>query len=289
MPLTYYASRYGVQCQIHYAAKKLEMLPSEKCSSVAHSADGVLINRSKEIINEVKPEILSDEKRRHNPAFNLTRVGSDPMLSPNTERKKLEHRPNSGNFSSEIKLISLKIEDNAPPKPSRVPSRKCAQRPFVFKRGRNISVEEESENISENSIKIESVSPAHQSFKRQISETRFSFLDRPSVSDDGSETSINSLMFTVPPINPPTVFDPQNFSSQLLNNQNSPLEGTVLLKVKELISVTSSKMLAHHLTWMDLEIARNSQEFDLGLGITSGLELLFLPQGQQLQKDLLER
>lgn len=290
MPLTYYASRYGIQCQIHYAAKKLEKLPIDCSPTVMHQCDEGLQTDVVEKSVTIKAEQLKNsELLKMNHMSHLTRVGSDPMLSPNTERKRLDHRPNSGNFSSEIKLVSLKVEDRPPPKPSRVPSKKYTQKPLVLKKFQSSPVMDDSEAVPANSIKIQGVSQAHSAVKRQTSETRFSFLDRPSISDDGSESSIDTMLFTVPLINPPSVFDPQHFSSELLNNQNSPLEGNVLSKIKEELLSNSSKMLAYHLTRMDLEVAKNSKSVDLGLGITNGLELFLLPHGQQLQRDLLER
>lgn len=291
MPLTYYSSRYGVQCQIHYAAKKLEQLPSDSCSQ-----ENNLEFDTPEKSSSDKPEDVRNSlgKPRENPSFNLTRVGSDPMLSPNTERKKVEHRPNSGNFSTEMKLVSLKSEDKPPPKPSRVPSKKCAQKPLVLKRVPALpSDDDDTDTAPGNSIKIPKISAAHVAFNRQISETRFSFLDRPSVSsvsDDGSEGSLTDIpLFSIPSTNPPSLFDPQSFNSQLIGHQNAPLEGNVLALIKRALLSTSSKVLACHMTRMDLEVARNLQDIDLGLGVSSGLELFLLPQGQQLQKDLLER
>lgn len=289
MPLTYYSSRYGVQCQIHYAARKLESLPSDSSPTVVAFSVDILESPESRSPRKSEPTKVAINKVKKSPAINLTRVGSDPMLSPNTERKKLEPRPNSGNFSSEIKLVSLKVEDKPPPKPSRVPSKKYAQRPVIFKRARAISLDEDIETIPENSIKIQGVSIAHPSFKRQISETRFSFLDRPSASsasDDGSE---DIPLFSIPSVSPPSIFNPQIFNSQLINNQNAPLEGNVLSQVRDLMLSTSSRILACHMTWMDLEVTKNSKDIDLGVGVTSGLELFLLPQGQQLQKDLLER
>ncbi|XP_035226871.1 breast cancer anti-estrogen resistance protein 3 homolog [Stegodyphus dumicola] len=298
MPLSYYASRYGIQCQMHYAAKALEKIPTSPLSCdnnfVSQSVHAADIENPKSIPNIEKEssDSTSENKTKNtnlNPWPALTRVGSDPMLSPNTERRRFEHRPNSGTFSSDIvKAISLKVEDKPPPKPSRVPSRKCVQRPMVLKR-RQQSVDETDES-SQSPIPIPSVSLSH-AYLRQTSETRFSFLDRPSISDDGSvpDMEITENSFTIPILHPPSIFEPQTFRTPLLTSENTPLEGTVLSRIREALLSNASKISAFHLTRVDLEIARNFQELDLGLGVTNGLELLLLPQGEQLQKDLLER
>lgn len=309
MPLSYYASRYGIQCQIHYVAKALEKIPS----SPEHQNSSISVTPSVEIssVDTLRPKqlqlsfdtqgtngkleatkIYNKTKQSLHPSSNLIRMGSDPMLSPNTERRSLDRRPNSGLFCSEaLAPVSMTTEDKPPPKPSRVPSKKYAQRPLVIKKERKISEIENSENCSPNFIPVPNVSPAHANFQRQISETRFSFLDRPSVSSSSStpETETFIPYFTIPKINDASVFNPQQFQTPLLTSENPPLEGFILSKLRQILLASVPKTIACHLTRMDLEVAKHFEDVDLGLGVTSGLELLLLPQGGQMQEDLLER
>lgn len=49
------------------------------------------------------------------------------------------------------------------------------------------------------------------------------------------------------------------------------------------------RVLAAHLTQVDLELLNGVGENDFGLGVTSGIELITLPHGAQLRADLIER
>ncbi|GFS78327.1 breast cancer anti-estrogen resistance protein 3 homolog [Nephila pilipes] len=310
MPLSYYASRYGIQCQIHYVAKALEKIPScpdhQNNNSISlsptveiSSVDTLSLKQFNQSIGTQSPAGNHEAEETYNkanqslhPCSNLIRMGSDPMLSPNTERRALDRRPNSGLFSSEALVpVSMTTEDKPPPKPSRVPSKKYAQRPFVVKKERKVSEIEDSENSYPNFIPVPNISLAHINFQRQISETRFSFLDRPSVSSCSSTPDTETFVpyFTIPKINDTSMFNPQQFQTPLLNSENPPLESVVLSKVRNILLASVPKTIACHLTRMDLEVAKHFDDVDLGLGVTSGLELLLLPQGEQMQKDLFER
>ncbi|KAG8183661.1 hypothetical protein JTE90_010136 [Oedothorax gibbosus] len=301
MPLSYYASRYGIQCQITYVAKALEKIPSSSECSDDHPATqtpNVEVGTShlfrpklvlpaqngnentQQSIHNLGPKYNSNQSR------NLIRMGSDPALSPNTERRTLEQRPNSGIFSSEsIQSAPVMNEDKPPPKPSRVPSRKYPLKPTVRKE-RKISEHEDLDTFPPNSVPI-----PRAAFKRQISDTRFSFLDRPSISSSSSTPEAGSVIadFTLPEMNGKSLFDPQQYKTALLSDENLPLEGTSLSWVRKTILCSDPRVLAFHLTKLDLQVAKHIGDVDLGLGVTSGLELVLLPQGEQIQKDLLER
>ncbi|XP_015907786.2 breast cancer anti-estrogen resistance protein 3 homolog [Parasteatoda tepidariorum] len=307
MPLSYYASRYGVQCQIHYVAKALEKIPSTP-TSISMNHNAMIIPDDKPSIIPVRPKNLItsfDDKKRtesiqtlpnkknnqsSNKNSNLVRMGSDPSLNSQTEKRTVEPRPNSGVFNSDSVIsVPMNSSDKPPPKPSRVPSKRCSQRPVIIKRERKLSQIDPID--TENSILIPSPSVAHLSYERQQSETRFSFLDRPSVSSCGSTPDVDSPQkeFTIPSMQPLSSFDPQTFRSHLIKAENAPLEGTVLSKIRNVLMSCSSKILACHLTKIDLEVIQNFEEIDLGLGVNSGLELFLLPQGERLIKDLNER
>ncbi|KAF8782418.1 Breast cancer anti-estrogen resistance like protein [Argiope bruennichi] len=136
MPLSYYASRYGIQCQIHYVAKALENIPSSpdhqnnnsipKVSLVEISPANISRSNYLQQSEEDKLTVSNNQSSETNKMkhalhqnSNLIRMGSDPMLSPNTERRSLERRPNSGLFSSEtLSAVVMTTEDKPPPKPN---------------------------------------------------------------------------------------------------------------------------------------------------------------------------
>ncbi|XP_037084985.1 SH2 domain-containing protein 3C-like [Pollicipes pollicipes] len=88
---------------------------------------------------------------------------------------------------------------------------------------------------------------------------------------------------------PPSAFDVDAFETLLLPvTHNAPLDATALKGVTLELLEAPARVLAAHLTWWDLRLLDDGEE-DLGLGVVSGIELVTLPQGQQLRQDLLER
>lgn len=109
----------------------------------------------------------------------------------------------------------------------------------------------------------------------------------------GEELEVNVEMrkktIKMPEIIPHMSLKPNEFNSSLLHLDNKPLEASVLLKVKEILLENNTHKLAEHITKVDLDFLKVLNEADLGLGVTSGLELLTLPQGKQLRQDVIER
>lgn len=61
-----------------------------------------------------------------------------------------------------------------------------------------------------------------------------------------------------------------------------------------ILQETGPRVLANHLTRVDLELTvgvtgAGAADADLGLGVSCGLELIALPHGSQLRRDLIER
>ncbi|XP_076007223.1 SH2 domain-containing protein 3C-like [Genypterus blacodes] len=87
-------------------------------------------------------------------------------------------------------------------------------------------------------------------------------------------------------------FKPSRYKSQLMPKDNKPLEVGILRRVKELLGEVDPKTAAKHITKADCTVARIlevSPEVQRMMGVSSGMELLTLPHGQQLRLDLLER
>uniref|UniRef100_A0A667YME8 SH2 domain containing 3Cb n=1 Tax=Myripristis murdjan TaxID=586833 RepID=A0A667YME8_9TELE len=87
-------------------------------------------------------------------------------------------------------------------------------------------------------------------------------------------------------------FRPSRYQSPLMPKENKPLEVGILRRVKELLAEVDPKTAAKHITKADCMVARIldvSPEVQRMMGVSSGMELLTLPHGQQLRLDLLER
>ncbi|XP_051691488.1 SH2 domain-containing protein 3C isoform X3 [Oryctolagus cuniculus] len=98
--------------------------------------------------------------------------------------------------------------------------------------------------------------------------------------------------FTVPVVEATSSFSPATFQSLLMPKDNRPLEVGLLRKVKQLLAEVDARTLARHLTKVDCLVARIlgvTKEMQTLMGVRWGMELLTLPHGRQLRRDLLER
>ncbi|XP_068558873.1 SH2 domain-containing protein 3C-like [Cebidichthys violaceus] len=87
-------------------------------------------------------------------------------------------------------------------------------------------------------------------------------------------------------------FKPSRYQSPLMPTENKPLEVGVLRRVKELLAEVDPRTAAKHITKADCMVAKILEvtpEAQRMMGVSSGMELLTLPHGQQLRLDLLER
>ncbi|KAJ9579702.1 hypothetical protein L9F63_004628, partial [Diploptera punctata] len=118
---------------------------------------------------------------------------------------------------------------------------------------------------------------------------------KPLEYDSAAEDSL--LFLSVPDPDPPSAFDLENFQTLLLPTlENKPLDATAMQGIKMMLQETGPRILANHLTRVDLDLTvgggmRSSGcwDGDLGLGISCGLELCTLPHGHQIRMDLIER
>lgn len=86
----------------------------------------------------------------------------------------------------------------------------------------------------------------------------------------------------------PSCFDVENYQTLLLPfKENKPLDGQALRDVRTIIKENCSRVLAYHLTKMDLEIIFKNT--DDKIKYCNGMELCSLPHGRQLRLDLIER
>ncbi|XP_063815130.1 breast cancer anti-estrogen resistance protein 3 homolog [Pseudophryne corroboree] len=128
-----------------------------------------------------------------------------------------------------------------------------------------------------------------------------SVLDNPPVensnvtlskADHSTLKSVEEDDFVRPQIQTTTSFQPKIFQSVLLSPENKPLESNALRKLKEIVSQRDCRESALHILREDCYVIRIcgvTKEQQTTMGVQSGLELLTLPYGQQLRRDLLER
>ncbi|KAM7353647.1 breast cancer anti-estrogen resistance protein 3 homolog isoform 2-T3 [Cochliomyia hominivorax] len=102
----------------------------------------------------------------------------------------------------------------------------------------------------------------------------------------------------IPDFKPVSKFDVENFSTLLLPScENKPLDGDALNTFKIMLLETGPKMLAEHITRIDIglliEEPHRDPESDTNNECNvlecSGLEMLTLPQGKIFRNDLIER
>ncbi|XP_073823068.1 breast cancer anti-estrogen resistance protein 3 homolog isoform X2 [Musca autumnalis] len=135
------------------------------------------------------------------------------------------------------------------------------------------------------------------------------------MSSSASSTTLKSLsefdvqaaedmLFTlqIPEYKPVSKFDVENFSTLLLPSvENRPLDGDALNTFKMMLLETGPKMLAEHITRIDIGLLIEAPSSTLAESETQnendnrnildccGLELLTLPQGKIFRQDLIER
>ncbi|KAK8766856.1 hypothetical protein V5799_006364 [Amblyomma americanum] len=315
MPLSYYAQRYGIEGP--KAVESSQQRPLDTSSVVPAPSNGITsephLPQKMHSSSHASTGPMSscatlpsrDSSSNHRRGF--IRVGSDPLLSPTLERRALEHRPLSGTVSSEATQRNLEgsSEDQPPPKPSRVPSKRLQQKPVVVKRdpvpvtqyvnncegvyseladngGSSIMAETSDLAVRPGDIKRHAM--PHRTFIRAgaVSTTQ-------AASAQCSDAVACNRVVTVPEIDPPSSFDLVTFATTLLPSDNKPLDKSIMARVRNVLLESGPRALANHLTRLDLDVLGLKGERDLGLGVTVGLELLALPQGSRFRKDLLER
>ncbi|XP_037625424.1 breast cancer anti-estrogen resistance protein 3 isoform X2 [Sebastes umbrosus] len=110
--------------------------------------------------------------------------------------------------------------------------------------------------------------------------------------DAGREEEEKRSSFQRPVEETESTFRPAEFGSRLLPPENKPLEMVVLKRAKELLLNHNHQSIARHLLMADCQVARIvgvTPEVKGQMGVSSGLELVTLPHGQQLRLDLMER
>lgn len=85
-------------------------------------------------------------------------------------------------------------------------------------------------------------------------------------------------------------FDLENFQTLLLPiNENKPLDAQALRRLKMTLYESGPRILANHLTRVDLDLIFKKQGTTVRDKLSSGIGLCALPQGHQFRCDLIER
>lgn len=289
-------------------------------------------------VNSTKPPLVSHPGTATIPRnCKMTRVTSDPALSPCMERRRFEYSPDTKHEECEADRI-----EPPPPKPSRLPSflRTDSNGPeseFIddtrtsnttlcdipypinhnatFPRVSYHASGSDSGNGSGDSAQSSAAGDASESttpcstlpqrpsgviiknpryihsggISSSCSSTTLKAFDYDSVVED------SMLMEAALNVKFQTFFDLENFQTLLLPTlENKPLDGTALKGIQMMLQETGSRILANHLTRMDLELTIGSEssrpwESEAGVGVRAGIEMAALPMGNQSRLDIIER
>ena len=107
-----------------------------------------------------------------------------------------------------------------------------------------------------------------------------------------SERTKSSRRMTMPGFNLGSRISVESFPSTIFtssSNENRLLDPAAVQKMNSVLLSSGARVIAGHVTKVDLEVLRIAQCDDLGVGVTSGVELCTLPQGQTLRDDVIER
>uniref|UniRef100_A0A665TGK3 Breast cancer anti-estrogen resistance protein 3 homolog n=1 Tax=Echeneis naucrates TaxID=173247 RepID=A0A665TGK3_ECHNA len=231
----------------------LNQVQERRCPLQAHQSESFLPLGSKPQ-SQQPPDLLLPSPNLKSPVF---RTGSEPTLSPSFPRRSAEPLAGQAIRGSDSQLCP-----KPPPKPSKVPLARLPRSPCL-----QPLVPPSSASIHTDA----SIFTAPKEKKRRVKE-RSSF-QRPVIETEST-------------------FRPAEFGSRLLPLENKPLEMVVLKRAKELLLNHNHHSIARHLLMADCQVARIlgvTPELKGQMGVSSGLELVTLPHGQQLRLDLMER
>ncbi|XP_044846616.1 breast cancer anti-estrogen resistance protein 3 homolog isoform X2 [Mauremys mutica] len=219
------------------------------------------------------------------PPSPVFRTGSDPVLRP-TAPRCLDPEGGAALSGSEGQLHS-----KAPPKPLRAPS-------MLVGDASQEQLSTYCELVPKAPTGLQShVARLHTEEKwrgrARATDTAFGFLEdevaplpRPCRYEEEMEGFVRPLLETA------SSFQPHSFHSFLLPPDNKPLEPGALKRLKDLFYRRDCRTMALHILYIDClagRITGVTREQERAMGVSSGLELITLPHGNQLRLDLLER
>ncbi|XP_057698648.1 breast cancer anti-estrogen resistance protein 3 homolog isoform X2 [Corythoichthys intestinalis] len=231
------------------------------------------------------------------PISPVFRTGSEPLLSPKPQQTRscypgggVTLRGSDGQLHSRAPPKPLRISAVFPKVPQPVLLSDQDDDPSAFYDELVVQVPQSRRKGHVDRLRAEEKWQS----RARITETSFGFLDA-----DNSSEVVSHLPrlpdkehFERPQTECSSCFRLDRFESLLLPDNNRPLEPSVLLALKELFNRSDPDNTALHMLSVDCQVARITgvtAEQRKAMGVGSGLELITLPHGQQLRRDLLER
>ncbi|KAG9262855.1 breast cancer anti-estrogen resistance protein 3-like [Astyanax mexicanus] len=241
------------------------------------------------------------------PMSPMYRTGSDPLLSPGSIRSSRAAQSPAGGVT--LRGSDGQLHSRAPPKPLRVSMLFPGAPPTTPR----IAVDPASfydELVPQ--VPPSMLPKGHAARLRaqekwtsraRLTETSFTFLEAQRMEEErqmleeeprviDGEGAEPDWKFERPQTETTSCFRLDAFRSLLLPDNNRPLEQSVLHSVKELFTHTDAAATSLHMLSVDCQVARVTgvtAEQKRIMGVDSGLELIMLPHGSQLRKDLLDR
>ncbi|XP_064650331.1 breast cancer anti-estrogen resistance protein 3 homolog isoform X2 [Lineus longissimus] len=233
------------------------------------------------------------------------RSGSDPNLSIE-DKNRLKVSPKS-NLATVPTGSESNLSKAPPPKPSRVPSIKYyRERPIVQIRNRALWEDDDKDYSDYAQVKATPSIMLDEQQRRELGQVDDADVEeengkngdspvnrvsrhQPLAVNDATGALTIQGHIRLPEMNPDSFFNPLNLTTHLLQPDNKPLDSACIFRVKNAILHNSARTLAEHITKLDIDLLNVLGNDDLGMNVTSGLELMTLPQGRQLRQDILER
>nr|XP_056712432.1 SH2 domain-containing protein 3A [Euleptes europaea] len=209
------------------------------------------------------------------PLSPVFRTGSDPVLRPNAPSSYAQG-------GQALSGSEGRLHSKAPLKPPRAPS------VLVSDYCELVPKAPEGPRSHVERLRVEE----RWRGRAHITETSFGFLDSEGSFPSPCSGDTEELGFERPLLETVSSFQPQLFRSLLLPPDNKPLDPNALKSLKTIFSQHDCRATAFHILQVDCQAVRItgvSKEQQQAMGVSSGLELITLPQGHQLRKDLLER
>ncbi|XP_043075845.1 breast cancer anti-estrogen resistance protein 3 homolog [Puntigrus tetrazona] len=232
------------------------------------------------------------------PVSPVFRTGSEPVLSPAASCAAPPSQSSLGGCP--LRGSDGQLHSRAPPKPLRIS--------IVFTPTASAPESDSSGLYGElvPQVPITMLPKGHAARLRaqerwtsraRLTETSFGFLEAQKLEEERRESEAvedeqRDWRFERPLTETTSCFRLHDFRSLMLPDNNRPLDQSVLLKVKELLTDSDARTTALHMLSVNCQVARVTgvtAEQKRIMGVETGLELITLPHGGQLRQDLLER
>uniref|UniRef100_A0A9J8DCE4 Breast cancer anti-estrogen resistance protein 3-like n=1 Tax=Cyprinus carpio carpio TaxID=630221 RepID=A0A9J8DCE4_CYPCA len=246
------------------------------------------------------PQSCLSQDSSHAPVSPVFRTGSEPVLSPAASCATPPSQSSLGGCP--LRGSDGQLHSRAPPKPLRI---SIVFTPTQADAGPEpVSTGLYGELVPQ--VPITMLPKGHAARLRaqerwtsraRLTETSFGFLEAQKLEEEhrvseSIEEEEHDWHFERPQTETTSCFRLDEFRSLMLPDNNRPLDQSVLLKVKELLTHTDARTTALHMLSINCQVARVTGvtvEQKRIMGVETGLELITLPHGGQLRQDLLER